>query len=127
MEVFKIVSFALVAVIMIIIIKEQKPEMALLLTIIACLGLMFYAISNLSDVILLIEQLISSSGMNTEFFSIILKVTAITYIVEFGKNVCIDAGQSAVANKLEMAGKVLILTLSIPLVSALVNVLTGLV
>ncbi len=127
MEVFKIVGFALIAVIMVIIIKEQKPEMALLLTVIACIGLMIYAISNISDIVKLIEELVSNSGMNTEFFSIILKVTAITYIVEFGKNVCIDAGQSAIANKLEMAGKVLILSLSIPLISALVNILTGLV
>ena len=49
------------------------------------------------------------------------------YIVEFGKNVCIDAGQSSIATKLEMAGKVVIVVLTIPLVSSLVNVLVGLV
>ena len=51
----------------------------------------------------------------------------IAYIVEFGKNICIDAGQSSIATKLEMAGKVIIVVLTIPLISSLVNVLTGLV
>ena len=57
----------------------------------------------------------------------IIKVIGIAYIVEFGKNVCIDAGQSSIATKLEMAGKVVIVVLTIPLISSLVNVLVGLV
>lgn len=127
MEVFKIVGFAIFSVIIIIVLKEQKPEMALVLTVVSCVGLMIFAITQMTGIIEMLNELVSKSGMNKEFLAIILKVTAIAYIVEFGKNVCVDAGQSAIATKLEMAGKVLILTLSLPLISALVNVLTGLV
>lgn len=127
MEVFKIVGFAIFSVIIIIVLKEQKPEMALVLTVVSCVGLMIFAITQMTGIIEMLNDLVSKSGMNKEFLEVILKVTAIAYIVEFGKNVCVDAGQSAIATKLEMAGKVLILTLSLPLISALVNVLTGLV
>ena len=58
---------------------------------------------------------------------IILKITGIAYIVEFGKNICIDAGQSAIATKLEMAGKVIVVVLSLPLMNSLISVLSGLV
>lgn len=127
MEVIKIVGVSIFAVIMIIILKNYRPEMALVLSIITGIGIMLYAISKMSSVINVLNDLVSKSGVNTDFLLIIIKVIGIAYIVEFGKNVCIDAGQSSIAIKLEMAGKVVIVVLTIPLISSLVNVLVGLV
>ncbi len=127
MEVIKIVGVSIFSVIMIIILKNYRPEMALVLSIITGIGIMLYAISKMSSVINVLNDLVSKSGVNKEFLLIIIKVIGIAYIVEFGKNVCIDAGQSSIATKLEMAGKVVIVVLTIPLVSSLVNVLVGLV
>lgn len=127
MEVIKIVGISIFAVIMIIILKNYRPEMALVLSIITGIGIMLYAISKMSSVINVLNDLVSKSGVNTDFLLIIIKVIGIAYIVEFGKNVCIDAGQSSIATKLEMAGKAVIVVLTIPLISSLVNVLVGLV
>ena len=127
MEVFKIVGFAIFAVIMVIVIKEQNKEIALILTISTCVGLMIFSISKMSGIIEMLDNLVSKSGIDKNFLNIILKVTAISYIVEFGKNVCLDAGQSAIATKLEMSGKVLIVAISIPIIGSLINILTGLV
>lgn len=127
MEVIKIVGVSIFSVIMIIILKNYRPEMALVLSIITGIGIMLYAISKMSSVINVLNDLVSKSGVNKEFLLIIIKVIGIAYIVEFGKNVCIDAGQSSIATKLEMAGKVVIVVLTIPLISSLVNVLVGLV
>ena len=127
MEVIKIVGISIFAVIMIIILKNYRPEMALVHSIITGIGIMLYAISKMSSVINVLNDLVSKSGVNTDFLLIIIKVIGIAYIVEFGKNVCIDAGQSSIATKLEMAGKVVIVVLTIPLISSLVNVLVGLV
>mgnify|MGYP002532611831 CR=1 FL=1 len=127
MEVIKIVGVSIFAVIMIIILKNYRPEMALVLSIITGIGIMLYAISKMSSVINVLNDLVSKSGVNTDFLLIIIKVIGIAYIVEFGKNVCIDAGQSSIATKLEMVGKVVIVVLTIPLISSLVNVLVGLV
>lgn len=127
MEVIKIVGVSVFAVIMIIILKNYRPEMALVLSIITGIGIMLYAISKMSSVINVLNDLVSKSGVNTDFLLVIIKVIGIAYIVEFGKNVCIDAGQSSIATKLEMAGKVVIVVLTIPLISSLVNVLVGLV
>lgn len=127
MEVFKVVGVAVLALAIILVLKEQKPEMALMLTIVTGVCLLIFAITKMSGIIDMLNELVSKSGMNKEFLEIILKVTGIAYIVEFGKNICLDAGQSAIASKLEIAGKVIILTLSLPLISALIQVLTGLV
>lgn len=126
-EVFKIVSFAIVSIVLIILLKQQKPEIALLLTIVVAVSILFIAVDKLSGIFELLETLVAKSGINKNFLSIILKITIIAYIVEFGKNICVDAGQSSIATKLEMAGKVIIVCLSLPIISSLVNILTGLV
>lgn len=127
MDIFKVVAFGLVATILIVLIKEQRKEMALMLTIIASLGIILFAIDEISGIITLLDNLAERSGINKDYLMIIIKVTGIAYIVEFGKNICQDAGQSAIATKLEMAGKVAIVSLSIPIISALLTVLSGMV
>ena len=127
MDIFKVVAFAIVATVLIVLIKEQRKEMALLLTIIASLGIILFAIDEISGIINLLDNLAEKSGISKDYLLIIIKVTGIAYIVEFGKNVCQDAGQSAIASKLEMAGKVVIVSLSIPIISALLTVLSGMV
>lgn len=127
MEVVKIVGISIFSVSMIIVLKNQRPEMALMLSIATGIMIMIFSIYKMSSVVNVLNDLVQKSGINKEFLIIIIKVIGIAYIVEFGKNICIDAGQSSIATKLEMAGKVIIVVLTIPLVSALVNLLTGLV
>lgn len=127
MDIFKLVAFAIIAVILVIVLNEQRKDIGLLLSIVAGIGLIVFSIYKLSSVFDMLNSLISKSGISSEFLSIILKVTAISYIVEFGKNVCMDAGQSAIANKLEIAGKIVIVTLSIPLISSLMSIITGII
>lgn len=126
-DIFKIVAFAIISVVLILLIKQQKPEIAMLLTIVCSIALLIFALDKMSGVFELLDVLVTKSGINKEFLKIILKITVIAYIVEFGKNICVDAGQSSIATKLEMAGKVIIVVLSLPIISSLVNILTGLV
>lgn len=127
MEILKIVGVSIFAVVMIIVLKNQRPEMALILSIATGIGIMLFAVYKMSSVVNVLNDLVTKSGINKDFLLIVIKVIGIAYIVEFGKNVCVDAGQSGIATKLEMAGKVIIVVLTIPLITSLVNILTGLV
>ena len=127
MEVFKVVGFGIVARVLLVVLKEEKKEMAIMLSIAAGVLLLVYIVSKVTPVVDMLNSMINNSGINKDFLVIILKITGIAYVVEFGKNICLDAGQSAIATKIEMAGKVIIVTLSLPLITSLVNVLTGLV
>ena len=126
-DIFKIVAFAIISVILIILIKEQRPEIALLLTIVSSITLLIFALNKISGIFELLENLVNKSGINKDFLKIIFKITIIAYIIEFGKNICVDAGQNSIETKLEMAGKVIIVVLSLPIINSLVNILTGLV
>lgn len=127
MEVFKVVGFAIVSTILIVMLNSEKKEIGLVLAIFSGVGILIFALSKITPIVEMLNTLIASSGINKEFLLIILKITGIAYLVEFGKNICMDAGQSAIATKLELAGKVIIVALSLPLITTLVNVLTGLV
>lgn len=127
LEVFKVLGFAIVSVILIVMLNNEKKEIALILSISAGVCILLFVISKITPIIDMLNSLIDASGINKDFLVIILKITGIAYLVEFGKNICVDAGQTAIATKLELAGKVIIVSLSLPLIATLVNVLTGLV
>ena len=127
MDIFKVVAFAIVSTILIVLLKEQRKDIALILTIFASLAIVIFAIDKISKIIELLNTLADNSGINKDYLLIIIKVTGIAYIVEFGKNICMDAGQTSIATKLEMAGKVIIVSLSIPIITSLFTVLVGLV
>ncbi len=126
-EVFKIVAFCIVAVCLILVIKEQRKEIALLLTIFTSVCLLIFVVFKIESIFDLLSTLVDKSGINKDFLFIIIKITIIAYIIEFGKNICQDASQTAIATKLEMAGKVIIVVLSLPIISSLVNILVGLI
>lgn len=127
MDIFKIVIFGIVATILVLILSEQKKDLAIMITIFASVTILILVLNELSSVVLLLNDLITKTGINKNFLTIILKVTAITYLVEFGKNICQDAGQTAIASKIELAGKVIIVSLSIPIITGLVTILNGLI
>lgn len=127
MDVIKLVGFSIFAMFLILTVKEQRKDIALILSIVAGIGLLLFSVTKVSAIVEMLEDLVLKSGMNKEFFIIILKVTGISYIIEFGRSICIDAGESAIANKLEIAGKVIIVSLSLPLISALVNSLSSII
>jgi len=127
MDVIKLVGFSMFAVFLILTVKEQRKDIALVLSIAAGVGLLLFSITKMSVIIDMVNDLMLKSGINKEFFIIIIKVTGISYIIEFGKNICVDAGENAIANKLEIAGKVIIVTLSLPLISALVDTLSNII
>ena len=126
-EVFKIVAFSIVSVCLILAIKDQRKDMALLLGIFASVSLLIFVVGKMETVFTLLNTLATKSGINKDFLMVVIKITIIAYVVEFGKNICQDASQNAIANKLEMAGKVIIVVLSLPIISSLVNILVGLI
>ncbi len=127
MDIFKLLGFAVIATVLIVVIKEQRKEIALILSVFTAIAIIAYAMTQMSGVITMLESLIEKSGISKDFMLIIFKVIGIAYLVEFGKNICMDAGQSAIATKLEMAGKVMIVVLSVPLINALLSVIAGMV
>ena len=83
-------------------------------------------INNLSTVVSSFSNVVSKTNINTKLFSNILKIVGIGYLTEFGANICQDSGNGSLADKVLLAGKVLILCFALPIVNSMLNVVIGL-
>lgn len=127
MEITKIIGIAFIAVCIILLLKQYRPEYAIQVSIIAGIIILFFSISKLEIIIDLLKSLSNKIDINMGFFSILLKITGIAYISEFACNVCKDAGETAIASKVELAGRILIIALSIPIISTLIETMLSLI
>lgn len=127
MEILKMSAFALMAVVIIVVIKQEKKEIGIIISIFAAVVLAVYAVLKLNDIVNLLFDLISKVGVNAKYLEIILKVVGIAYIVELTKDVCIDSGETALGSKIEMTGKILMASMTIPIITGVVEVINKLI
>ena len=121
MEIIKIIGIGITALIIIIILKQYKPEFAVYISIIAGIAILLLSLSQMSGVINLLKDISSRASISSEFLGIILKITGIAILTEFAVSICQDSGESAIANKIDIGGKIMIITMSIPIISSLLE------
>ena len=121
MDIVKIIGIGLIALIIIIILRQYKPEFAIYASIIAGVLILLLSISNISGVINLLNDISNRANINSEFLGIILKITGIAILTEFAVSICQDSGEKSIANKIDIGGKVIIITISLPIISTLLE------
>ncbi|MBE7682596.1 stage III sporulation protein AD [Paenibacillus sp. P13VS] len=121
MEIIQVVGLALIATVLILIVKEQKPMFAFLIAAATSIVIFMLLIGKIGAVIDVLKRLAENSGMENIYLKTVLKIIGIAYIAEFGAQIVRDAGQESIASKIELAGKVLILVLAIPIISIIIE------
>jgi len=125
MEILQVVSIGIIASVLAIILKSQRPEYAIHISIIAGIIIFMFILSKLVIVMDMIQEMIQKVNIDYAFLSTIIKIIGIAYITEFGSQVCKDAGEGAIAAKIELGGKVTIMVLAVPIIMALLDVIIG--
>jgi stage III sporulation protein AD len=123
MDIIKIIGIGLISLILIIVIKQYKPEFAIYISLISGILILSLIIDKLTNVITLLESISSKVSINNNFLSILLKITGIAFLTEFAVSVCKDSGESAIASKIELGSKIIIITMSIPIISNLLEII----
>lgn len=121
MDIAKIVGLGLLAGILINVIKQHKPELAMQLSIATGALLFILMVSRVMTVVDVLQTLGQKARLDQAQMGTVLKIIGIAYVADFGSQVLQDAGEKSVATKVEMAGKVLIMLLAIPIVLAIVD------
>ena len=122
-ELIKILGIGIIALVIVVILKQYKPEYAIYVSIIAGILILFMAVEKLSGIINLLQAISDKTYINKEVLGIILKITGIAIITEFAVSICADAGEKAIATKIEMGSKVIIIAMSIPIISSLLELI----
>ena len=123
MEVIKIVGIALIALIIVIILKQYRPEFAIYVSILAGALILILVIDKLSVVINLLQEISNKTNINSQFLGLLLKITGIAFLSEFAISICQDAGEGAIASKIEIGSKIIIIAMSIPIISSLLEII----
>ena len=122
MDIIKIIGIALIALIIIIILKQYRPEFAIYISILTGILIILLVTDKLTDIIQLLNSIASKASINTEFLTLLLKITGIAFLAEFAVSICRDAGEAAIASKVEIGSKIIIIAMSIPIISALLEI-----
>lgn len=111
----------LVAVILIIILKQYRPEFAIYVSIIAGAIILIMSMDKVASIIDLLTSLANKTTLNMEFLTLLIKITGIAILTEFAVSICKDSGETAIANKVDLGGKVMIIAMSVPIISSLLE------
>ena len=123
MDIVKIIGIGLVGTISSALVKEAKPSLAIGISMVTAMVIFVYVISALDYSISVIKNICDRVEIDPQTIGAVIKMTGVSYLAEFGAGVCLDAGERAIASKIELAGKVIIVTLSIPVLVSLLNLL----
>ena len=121
MDIIKIIGIGLVSLIIILILRQYKPEFAIYVSLIAGIAILAISLGQISGVINLLNNIANKANINTQFISLLLKITGIAFLTEFAVSISNDCGETAIANKIDLGGKVLIIVISMPIISALLE------
>ncbi len=123
MEIVKIVSIALIGLVIIILLKQYKPEYAIYISLLTGMLILLFIMDRLSGIIQLIQSIANQAQINNQFIGILLKITGIAFLSEFAISICKDSGETAVASKIEIGTKIIIISMSIPIISNLLEII----
>ena len=125
MEIIKIIGIGFITLIITIILKEYRKEYAVLSVVIGGSIILFLSLDILKNIFGFIEEL-SKNSYYENFISLLLKITGISILTEYAMSICKDSGETAIANKIDFGGKLIVISLSIPVISTALQTLTSL-
>ncbi len=123
MEVIKIIGIALIALIIIILLKQYRPEFAVYISLLTGVLILVLVMDQLAGVISLLQSLANKTSVNMTFLSLLIKITGIAFLSEFAVSICKDSGEGAIASKIEVGSKIVIISMSIPIISSLLDII----
>lgn len=127
MEMIQIVGLGFVVTLLILIIKQQRPEIAVQLSLALATIIFFIVLNKINVVLNLFRDMAAKANISSLYLNTILKIIGIAYIAEFGAQVCRDAGEGAAAGKIEFAGKVLVMVMAIPIIALVLDTIVRLI
>ena len=96
-------------------VKSMNGEIGQLITIAAVVAVIGAVVPYIIKILVSIKELASYSSMGERYLEPILKITGISYISQIGAELCADSGEKALASRVEMAGKIAIGAITIPI------------
>ncbi|MBE7044984.1 MAG: stage III sporulation protein AD [Ruminococcaceae bacterium] len=121
MDIFQLITLGLIGSLLALTVHSFRPELAVCVSL--AVGLLIFSgiLSDLGNILLHLLQIMEENGIRQEYILTVFKIIGISYLAQFAGELCKDCGQNAIAIKIELAGKVSILVLTLPILNAFLD------
>lgn len=121
MDIIKIIGFSFTALFLYLIFKDRRNDLATLISLVSGVIIFSLIITKLTDIIYFIKDIANKANIDMVYIGIVVKILGISYLATFCSEICRDAGASSIGSKVEFSAKILILSLSIPILMAVLQ------
>jgi stage III sporulation protein AD len=125
LDITKIIVVGVAGAVACILLRQTKPEIAVVVGLCATVIILFMVVSGLADIISAVHTIATQTGIKSEILASILKIVGIGYLTEIGAGICKDAGSGSVADMVILGGKIIILVVAIPIIQGLLGIVLG--
>lgn len=127
MLIFKIIGIGITGAALSLLIKQYKPELAISIPILTVAVIVMICVPYLRAVISAFEDIANRSGIEMAHMKIVIKIIGIAYVCQFASDICTDAGERAIASKIELGGRIAIITVSMPIMYNLLELISDII
>ena len=127
MEILRVVGVGLVGVMLSAMLKRDKPEWHLVVLVATGVMVLTIVLSSMTTAVNAFGELLSAGGVDSSLFAGVLKIVGVGYLTEYADSVCVDMGAQSVGAKIQLAGKIAVFLMGLPIVTALVRTIASVV
>ncbi len=120
--IFKIIGVGLITCIAVLIIKPVRTDFAMLISLVGGIVILVMILSSLAAAVNIIKSIATQTGVNSQLLSLVFKIIGVGYLTEFTASLCADTGSSGLGDKVLLGGKVVILVMSLPIITSILNI-----
>ena len=121
MDIVKVIGIAFLTLIFTIILKQYRKDFAIYVVIVGGALILLSSLETFRNIIDFINRLSNKSNISSDFIKLLIKITSISILLEFAISICKDSGESAIASKIDLGGKIIVISMSIPVISTMLN------
>ena len=121
MDIISVILIGVIAAFLVVIVKQYKPEYALVLSVISAILILTVIVSYLVPIISEVKDIMRDAAVDLKYISVLIKGVGICYITQFASDTCKDAGQISLSSKIELVGRVAVCLSSLPLYKDLLS------
>ncbi len=124
--IYKIVAIGIITSIATLIIKPIRSDFALMIALTGGIIILLMLLNYLTSVFDAFKLIINSTGISSSLYTIVLKIVGIGYLIEFSAGICNDSGNSSLADKILLGGKIVIMVMALPIITNILQIISEL-
>lgn len=121
--ILKIVGIGLITCVATIIVKPIRSDFSIFIGLAGGLIIIFMIINYLTGIFFTIKGIVNVTGVNSSLYSLLIKIIAIGYLIEFTAGLCSETGNSALGDKVLLGGKIVVLVMSLPIITNILEII----